>query len=69
ARRALAEPLGGRVFFAGEAMATPFAALLSGAHLHGTQIAGDVALALEAPGCSSCAARGQNRARSQGAAE
>lgn len=59
ARWRLAEPLGDRVFFAGEAMATPFAALLGGAHLHGVEIAEDVALALNAPGCSSCAARKQ----------
>lgn len=67
ARRALAEPLGSRVFFAGEAMATPYAALLSGAHLHGTQVAKDVSFALGAPACSGCAARGQNRIRSLGA--
>jgi monoamine oxidase len=61
ARAALARPLGERVFFAGEAMATPFAALVSGAHLHGDDVAGRVAALLDAPGCTSCAARHRNR--------
>lgn len=66
ARRALAEPLGNRVFFAGEAMATPYATLVTGAHMHGTRIAEEVAFTLDAPGCSSCAARRQNPIRIPG---
>jgi monoamine oxidase len=66
ARATLATPLGERVFFAGEAMATPLAALVSGAHLHGERVAGQVAQELGAPGCSGCAARGQDRARRLG---
>ncbi len=62
ARRTLAEPLGERVFFAGEAMAVPYATLVGGAHIHGDRIAGEVARLLDAPGCSGCAARHQNRA-------
>ncbi len=46
ARRTLAEPLGGRVFFAGEAMATPYATLVLGAHMHGARVARDVAAAV-----------------------
>lgn len=66
ARRALAEPLGDRVFFAGEAMATPYATLVTGAHMHGARVAEDVAFTLDAPGCSSCAARKQNPIRIPG---
>ncbi len=69
ARRVLAEPLGDRVFFAGEAMATPYATLVTGAHMHGARVAEDVAFTLDAPGCSSCAARGQNRVRIYGETE
>ncbi len=69
ARRRLAEPLGERVFFAGEAMATPYATLVGGAHLHGERIAGQVADLLEAPGCTGCAARHQHRNRPQEAGE
>lgn len=61
ARRTLAEPLGERVFFAGEAMATPYATLVGGAHLHGERIAGQVAGLLGAPGCDGCAVRHQHR--------
>ncbi len=63
ARHRLAEPLGERVFFAGEAMATPYATLVTGAHIHGDRIAGQVAELLEAPGCTGCAARHQHRNR------
>jgi len=69
ARRALAEPLGARVFFAGEAMATPYATLVTGAHMHGARVAKDVAFTLDAPGCKSCAARKQNPIRIPGADE
>ncbi len=50
ARRALAEPLGERVFFAGEAMATPYATLITGAHMHGERVAGVIAERLAAEG-------------------
>lgn len=63
ARAALAQPLGDRVFFAGEAMGTPLAALVSGAHLHGDRVAGQLATLLGAPACTSCAARHQHRTR------
>lgn len=69
AREALAQPLGDRVFFAGEAMATPLAALVSGAHLHGDEVAGRVAALLDAPGCDGCAARGQAKQRAREARE
>ena len=65
ARRTLAEPLGGRVFFAGEAMATPFATLVMGAHLHGDRVGGTVSALLDAPGCTACAARGESRQRAR----
>ncbi|MCC5974908.1 MAG: FAD-dependent oxidoreductase [Rubellimicrobium sp.] len=60
ARAALERPLHERLFFAGEAMATPYAALYSGAHLHGEKVAslvGDLLLGTE--GCSTCDARKQ----------
>ncbi|MCC5963105.1 MAG: FAD-dependent oxidoreductase [Rhodobacteraceae bacterium] len=63
ARRALAEPLGERVFFAGEAMAIPYATLVTGAHMHGESVAQKVAAQLGAPGCDGCAARGQDKGR------
>ncbi|TVQ56828.1 MAG: hypothetical protein EA355_05825 [Rhodobacteraceae bacterium] len=62
---AKAEPLGDRVFFAGEAMATPFAALVSGAQMQGAQGAETVARTLDAPGCRGCAARGAAKARAR----
>ena len=61
ARDALAAPLGDRVFFAGEAVAGPYIALMSGAHLSGDSVARDVVKILGgANGCSSCDARHQN---------
>ncbi|MFX0540480.1 flavin monoamine oxidase family protein [Roseovarius sp. S4756] len=60
-RDVLAEPLGERVFFAGEAVAGPYIALMSGAHLSGDSTA---RAAIETLGgveeCNSCAARKQN---------
>lgn len=61
ARGVLAQPLGERVFFAGEAVAGPYIALMSGAHLSGDSAARDVIETLGgAQGCSSCDARKQN---------
>lgn len=60
ARADLERPLQERLFFAGEAMATPFAALYSGASLHGERVAGLVGdLLLGTEGCSTCDARKQ----------
>lgn len=61
ARDALATPLGERVFFAGEAVAGPYIALMSGAHLSGDSVARDVVEILGGTkGCGSCDARHQN---------
>lgn len=67
ARQVLAEPLGARVFFAGEAVGGRYTALMSGAHLSGDVIGAEVVAALDAPpGCSACAARAEDRARRLG---
>ncbi len=64
ARKALAAPLGDRVFFAGEAVAGRYKALLSGAHLSGDFIGGEVVDVLGGPGvCGSCEARADQRQR------
>ncbi len=64
ARKTLAEPLGDRVFFAGEAVAGRYKALMSGAHLSGHAIGGEVVDVLGGPGvCSSCEARAEQRQR------
>jgi len=61
ARDALADPLGDRVFFAGEAMAGGYIALISGAHLSGDKVARAVIKTLGGPQfCNSCAARKQS---------
>lgn len=62
-RRALEEPLGDRVFFAGEAMATPYATLVTGAQMHGDRIAAQLAAQLNTESCAGCAARGQDKLR------
>lgn len=49
ARADLGRPLGDRVLFAGEAMANPYFALCSGAHLSGEHTAAEVAATLIAP--------------------
>lgn len=49
AREDLARPLGDRVFFASEAMAHPYFALCTGAHLSGEHTAADVAVKLISP--------------------
>lgn len=60
-RDTLAEPLGERVFFAGEAVAGEYIALMSGAHLSGDSVARRVVETLGgAKGCSSCDAKKQN---------
>ncbi|MEL6219869.1 MAG: NAD(P)/FAD-dependent oxidoreductase [Pseudomonadota bacterium] len=70
ARRDLQAPLGNRVFFAGEAVAVPLAALCSGAHLSGEETADLVALVLDAgTACGSCDARGQQKDRPRKVAE
>lgn len=59
-RDVLAQPLGDRVFFAGEALAGGYIALMSGAHLSGDAVARDVVATLGgAASCSSCDARKQ----------
>ena len=64
ARKTLAEPLGDRVFFAGEAVAGQYKALMSGAHLSGDFIGGEVVNVLGGPGiCGSCEARADQRER------
>lgn len=61
ARKDLATPLGDRVFFAGEAVAGPYIALMSGAHMSGDAVARDVVDTLGgAQACGSCDARHQN---------
>ena len=62
-REVLKAPLGRRVFFAGEAVGVPLAALCSGAHLSGDSTAGLVHTLLKSSedGCSSCNARGADK--------
>ena len=64
ARKDLATPLGDRVFFAGEAVAGRYKALISGAHLSGDFVGGEVVNVLGGPGfCGSCEARADQRQR------
>lgn len=61
-RATLAEPLGDSVFFAGEAVANGYIALLSGAHMSGDSVARTVIETLGgAAGCTSCDAKHQNK--------
>lgn len=61
-RAVLGEPLGDRVFFAGEALGGRYTALVSGAYLSGRETADAVVAALGGPAtCSSCDARGAAR--------
>ena len=63
-RAVMGEPLGDRVFFAGEALAGRYTALVSGAYLSGRETADDVVAALGGPvTCNSCDARGVARER------
>lgn len=60
-RDTLAEPIGDRVFFAGEAVAGGYIALMSGAHLSGDKAAREVVETLGgAQDCTSCDAKKQN---------
>ena len=60
-RITLAEPLGDRVFFAGEAVADGYIALMSGAHLSGDKVARAVIETLGgSQDCTSCDAKKQN---------
>ena len=69
-REVLKAPLGRRVFFAGEAVAVPLAALCSGAHLSGEAAADAVHAILSVDGtCSSCDARGSSKKLLQEASE
>lgn len=64
ARAILKAPLGDRVFFAGEAVGVPLAALCSGAHISGETAADAVVASLDAgASCSSCDARGRQKRR------
>lgn len=59
-RATLGQPLGDRVFFAGEAVAGDHIALMSGAHLSGARVAGEVIAMLNGgQACNSCDARHQ----------
>jgi monoamine oxidase len=59
ARAIMGQPLGERVFFAGEALAGRYVALVSGAYLSGRKTAAEVVAALGGPRtCSTCDARG-----------
>ena len=70
ARQVLREPLGRRVFFAGEAVGVPLAALCSGAHLSGDAAGALAAAVLDAgEGCASCDARGADKGSLQEALE
>ncbi|MGF1444825.1 MAG: flavin monoamine oxidase family protein [Pikeienuella sp.] len=70
ARGVLKAPLGERVFFAGEAVGVPLAALCSGAHLSGESAARAALAALDGrQGCSSCDARGRQKQRLRSGAE
>jgi monoamine oxidase len=61
ARDILAQPLGDRVFFAGEAVAGEYIALMSGAHLSGDSVGRTVVETLGgADTCTSCDAKKQN---------
>lgn len=61
-RAVMGQPLGNRVFFAGEALAGRYVALVSGAYMSGQQTAREVVAALGGPAsCDSCAARGVSR--------
>jgi monoamine oxidase len=63
-RALLGQPLGDRVFFAGEALAGRYVALVSGAYMSGQQTASAVVAALGGPvSCSRCDARGIARER------
>jgi len=63
-RATLAEPLGDRVFFAGEALGGRYQTLMSGAHLSGDFTGGEVVAVLGGPGvCGSCGARAEQRQR------
>lgn len=69
-RDVLKAPLGRRVFFAGEAVAVPLAALCSGAHLSGEAAAEAVHAVLSVDGsCGSCDARGSAKQLLQEASE
>lgn len=68
ARAVLAEPLGERVFFAGEAVSPDHFALMSGAHMSGEAAADEVVAQLDAA-CSSCDARKQDLQRRVGDSE
>jgi hypothetical protein len=60
----MGRPLGERVFFAGEALAGRYTALVTGAYMSGRDTAGAVVAALGGPrSCESCAARGVARER------
>ena len=61
ARAALAEPMGDRVFFAGEAVGGEYIALMSGAHLSGDRVGRMVVETLGgAASCSSCDGKKRN---------
>lgn len=61
-RAVMGQSLGDRVFFAGEALAGRYVALVSGAYMSGQQTAADVVAALGGPtSCASCDARGVAR--------
>lgn len=63
-REVMGQPLGDRVFFAGEALAVRYPALVTGAYLSGRETAAAVVAALGGPvACSSCDARGVARER------
>ncbi|MEM1079861.1 MAG: NAD(P)/FAD-dependent oxidoreductase [Pseudomonadota bacterium] len=63
-REILAQPVGGKVFFAGEAVAGRYKALVSGAHLSGEKVANTVVTLLGgAEDCGACAARASQRER------
>ncbi|MEM8728949.1 MAG: NAD(P)/FAD-dependent oxidoreductase [Pseudomonadota bacterium] len=63
AREELKTPLGDKVFFAGEALGVPLAALCSGAHLSGEVTAARVLARLNGDSCGSCDARGATKGR------
>lgn len=70
ARDVLKAPLGRRVFFAGEAVAVPLAALCSGAHLSGEAAAEVVHAVLSVDGgCGPCDARGRAKQKLQEVSE
>ncbi len=63
-RATLGQPLGDRVFFAGEAVAGDHIALMSGAHLSGARVARAVIAMLDgSQACNSCDARHQRLRR------